>query len=441
MLKNGQNHGNKGKIAWVVPGPITEGSGGHNTIFRHADYLIKNGYTCDLYVKNEAEKSPKEIYNDICKWYGEIKADVSSDVEHLEKKYELAIATGWDTAEIVKKISSKEKLYFIQDYEPWFYGMGDKYLDAEKSYKYGFRNASIGKWLPIKLRNKFGIDVSPFSFGARLDIYHRDESIKKENAICFIYQPAKARRCADWGIEALKIVHKLKPEVKIYLYGSPKMVINKENVQHLGIIKTEECNKLYNKCKVGLCLSSSNPSRIPFEMMAAGLPVVDLYLENNLYDFPEEGCLLAEPNPKAIAAAILRILDDAELRKKLSEGGENYMKEYSQDRELQEFKNIIDKIINNESIGENRYDRKYKRVPVGPIEYDEDLNEWEMMATDNNVELELRNQINELNVRIGEYDAALNKMTADFKTISDSTAFKIGKKITWLPHKIMSKLG
>ena len=78
------------------------------------------------------------------------------------------------------------------------------------------------------------------------------------------------------GIEALGIVKFLRPDVKIYLYGSNI----KGNVwfehENLGIIPLEKCNALYNKCEVGLCISSSNPSRIPFEMMAAGLPVVDL---------------------------------------------------------------------------------------------------------------------------------------------------------------------
>ena len=74
--------------------------------------------------------------------------------------------------------------------------------------------------------------------------------------------------------------------------------------KNLNIIPITKCNELYNKCKVGVCMSASNPSRIPFEMMAAGLPVVELYKENNIYDMPDEGVLLARPTPEAIASAI-----------------------------------------------------------------------------------------------------------------------------------------
>lgn len=68
--------------------------------------------------------------------------------------------------------------------------------------------------------------------------------------------------------------------------------------KNLNIIPIKECNELYNKCKVGICMSASNPSRIPFEMMSAGLPVVELYKENNIYDLPDEGVLLGTTNTR-----------------------------------------------------------------------------------------------------------------------------------------------
>ena len=79
--------------------------------------------------------------------------------------------------------------------------------------------------------------------------------------------------------------------------------------QNLNIIPIEKCNELYNRCKVGVCMSASNPSRIPFEMMAAGLPVVEMYKENNIYDMPDGGVLLARTTPEAIASAIIYLVD------------------------------------------------------------------------------------------------------------------------------------
>lgn len=156
-------------------------------------------------------------------------------------------------------------------------------------------------------------------------MFIKTRQCKKENAICFIFQPEKARRCSNIGIKALILVKKLRPDVKIYLYGSDADIKLDVEMENLHIMPIEKCNELYNKCKVGLCMSSSNPSRIPFEMMASGLPVVDLYRENNLYDIPDDGVLLADTSPEAVASAIIKILDDEKLQKQLSNAGYKFM--------------------------------------------------------------------------------------------------------------------
>ena len=90
-------------------------------------------------------------------------------------------------------------------------------------------------------------------------------------------------------------------------------------------------------------MSASNPSRMPFEMMAAGLPVVELYHENNLYDLPEDGCLLAEPCPEALATALIKILEDEQLQKEMGAAGSKYMKDYPLEKGYQQFIEIIDR--------------------------------------------------------------------------------------------------
>ena len=55
---------------------------------------------------------------------------------------------------------------------------------------------------------------------------------------------------------------------------------------------------------------------------------MELYHENNLYDLPENGCLLAEPNSEAIATAILNIFADEKLQRQMSAAGYKYMQDY-----------------------------------------------------------------------------------------------------------------
>ena len=166
------------------------------------------------------------------------------------------------------------------------------------------------------------------------------------------------------GIEALGIVKYLRPDVKIYLYGSRE----KGNVwfehENLGIISLEKCNELYNKCSIGLCISSSNPSRIPFEMMAAGLPVVELYMENNLYDMPQEAVLLAHYTPESMAEAIIRILDDPNLQRKMSAAGMEYMRDKDLDKGFEQFLDGVNKVLENMVSPMHFFEKMYTKSPV-----------------------------------------------------------------------------
>ncbi len=330
----------KKKIAWVMPHP-GKGSGGHRTIIQNVNALIRAGYECDIFVEEDGVSTPEMVRQKINEWYEPCTAGVFVGF-NIQKEYDIMFATGWQTVEFVRKLPAKKKGYFIQDYEPWFFPMGDQYLMTENSYKYGFLPVTIGKWLAHKMATEFNTPAEYFDFGADLNVYKPLENVEKENAICYVYQPEKPRRCDYIGLQALKLIKAMRPDVKIYLYGSE---INARPIEfeceNLHIIPVEECNQLYNKCKVGLCMSASNPSRIPFEMMAAGLPVVELYKENNIYDLPDGGVLLADTTPEAIASSVVYLLEHPEEAEKMAKFGVAYMKEYPLERGFGQIVNVV----------------------------------------------------------------------------------------------------
>ncbi len=357
----------KKKIAWIIPYPI-KGSGGHRTIVQNANALVKEGYECDLYVDEDYISTSESMKNRIIDYFDECLCDVYVGVK-FRKKYDLVFAThAILTTDFTAQCECENKGYFIQDFEPWFMPMGDLYLSMERSYKYNFKGASIGRWLAYKIKNEYGSEVKYFNFCADLNIYKPLKDVERENAICFIFQPEKPRRCHELGLKALKLVKHLRPDIKIYLYGSkPEFTIEFE-CENLHIIPITECNKLYNKCKAGLCISASNPSRIPFEMMAAGLPVVDLYRENNLYDMPDDGILLADSTPEAIATALIKIIDDEKLAAKMSKNGIEYMKNYPLEKGFNQFLEIVESMFDGEFKNEAPIEKIYNKEPVMPSE-------------------------------------------------------------------------
>ncbi len=354
----------KTKIAWVMPHP-GKGSGGHRTIIQNVNALIRAGYECDIFVEEDGVSTPQMVKNKINEWYEPCTAGVYVGF-NLQKEYDLMFATGWQTIDFVRKLPAKKKAYFIQDFEPWFFPMGDQYIITENSYRYNFMPVTIGKWLAHKMKEEFESSAEYFDFGADTKVYKPLKDIKKENAICFVYQPEKPRRCDFIGLKALKLVKAMRPDVKIYLYGSNIEASFDFECENLHIIPVEKCNELYNRCKVGVCMSASNPSRIPFEMMAAGLPVVELYKENNIYDMPDGGVLLAEPTPEAIASAIVDLLDHPEERKKMSEFGQAFMKDYPLKKGFEQFTKAVKDMLETDYNNAPEIKALYNKKPFTP---------------------------------------------------------------------------
>ncbi|NPC57188.1 rhamnosyltransferase WsaF family glycosyltransferase [Caenimonas soli] len=334
-------------IAWLVPSLI-EGSGGHRTILQNASYLEQFGHSTTLYLENDSAIRASENGADtIRRLFGYEFSDVRvgwNDVQPAD----LVFATIWYSAAIVRNLAFPcRRAYFVQDWEASFNAVGDTYLFAENSYRYGLVPITIGNWLAREIEHRFAVTGFSFDFCADTSIYHPIPNVRRERAICFICQPEKPRRGARLGIEALGIVKHLMPDVKIYLYGSSSVPHLWFDATHLGLMNLHECNALYNRSAVGLCISSTNPSRIPFEMMAAGLPLVELHRENTLYDLPEGAALLCDQTAESIAEGLLHLLRNDSAREIMSAKAVDFMNSRGQEVGFRQFASAVDWILTN----------------------------------------------------------------------------------------------
>ncbi|MEK5206056.1 glycosyltransferase family 4 protein [Psychrobacillus sp. FSL H8-0510] len=352
------------KIAWLVPYPI-EGSGGISNIFYNMNYLSSKGFECHAYVENpDGKKNDKELRMHIENYFGAISGEIFAGF-NVKHKYDLIFATAWYTAKIVRDLNQDcKKAYFVQDFEAYFNPMGEGYLLAENSYTYGLKAVTIGKWLTNKLNSEYNNDSKYFDFCADTSIYYPMPTVRKEKAVCFVYQPDKPRRSSAMGIEALGIVKHRLPDVKIYLFGSELRHHVWFPHEVLPLQTYNQLSELYNKCQVGFCISSSNPSRIPFEMMATGLPVVDIYRENNLYDLPDGGVSLAYQTPESLAEAIIQILVDEDKREEMSKFGVEYMKDKTLEYGYQQFYENVIRILNDDEDTNIEINKLYNKEPI-----------------------------------------------------------------------------
>jgi predicted HAD superfamily hydrolase len=295
------------KISIFTPPPIA-GSGGHRTIYNLAKGLSREGFDVHLMLEN--------VNNDL--WYVEEQLQGKNITLHKEWyagiQPSVAIATIAHSANYVKNFFPKSLgAYFVQDYEAEFNPLSDGYIRDQNSYASGLAPICIGHWLPHILKKQFGVRSAYGGLGVDTSIYHRLEGVKKKDTVAFLYQPEKWRRMPETCIAALSIVKQMRPQTEIVLYGSNIQTNLPFEADQRGLIHDlSELNYLYNEASVGLCLSLTNPSRIPIEYMAAGCVPVDLYRYNNLFDNTNGASLLAYQSPRSIAEAVIFLLDNKE---------------------------------------------------------------------------------------------------------------------------------
>lgn len=334
------------KIAWVVPSPL-KGSGGLGVIYSRIQLLIDNGYEVHTYLDDN--RPPNVLSGVLTEYYGRCESIVHSGWE-ITKKFDLVFATIWNSPRIINTLSNVgAKAYFVQDYEPMFHPIGDNYLTAEYSYRYGLKPVVYTRWLLHKLTSMYGTPCYHFDFCIDHDIYFQMPKVNKEFAICYMYQPEKPRRCGDIGVKALEMLKKEFPDITLYLYGNNAKTPLPFEYVDLGILKPNQLNELYNKCIAGLSISASNPSLIPFEMMGVGLPVVDIYRENNLYDFPDSAVLLANPTPQGIKNSLALLLTDKSRIDSMTIAGHQFMKHRNAEWEESHFLDIVERLISGEA--------------------------------------------------------------------------------------------
>jgi glycosyltransferase involved in cell wall biosynthesis len=339
--------GNSGglRIAWVIPQPF-EASGGHRNIFRAIRYLSEFGHSCSLHVlpDNHRFSRGEEIREFITNEFFDIKADeVFHGVDNISD-CDILVCTYWTTAYVLRDNSHKAplKVYFLQDYEPMFFPMGTDFVRACETYRFGFYPITSGPWPLLMLEKEWGITRGTFfRFPLERSIYYAEERTKLPGhrpRVVFFARPDMPRRCYPLGVAALEIVKRERPEVEVVLYGDKSEKFQHVPFEFVNVGMTPDIadlGDLYRSADVGVCFSTTNPSLVPFEMMACGLPVVDLDVNGNEVSYGgRDNCVLAAASPRDIADKICAVLDNPALAQGLRERGIRYAAEFPSEIEM-----------------------------------------------------------------------------------------------------------
>ncbi len=253
--------------------PAVSHEGGPSTLFRIINYLGKKDYKNRVYFY-DVYRTDHQYHESILRQYYGFDGPVFRLLDGMQDAH-ATVATSWATAYPVFNASAAGKrFYFVQDFEPLFHPVGSLSALAENTYKMGFHAITAGAWLAQKLRAEYAMQANHFEFGCDTSRY-RWVAGSRRTGVAFYARSETPRRAVELGIMALEILSNRRPGIELHLYGNKLGRLPFPFIDH-GRVSPDQLNAIYNRCRAGLCLSLTNPSLVPFEMLASGcVPVVN----------------------------------------------------------------------------------------------------------------------------------------------------------------------
>tara|TARA_B100000674_G_scaffold261392_1_gene215622 strand:- start:2890 stop:6342 length:3453 start_codon:yes stop_codon:yes gene_type:complete len=322
-------------IHWVIPN-FTPGLGGHMTIFRTIEFLERFGHQCTIWVHSEIKGDKPSRLSSLHKrvidqYFIPLKTDQVYMLGNSQDDLDLVcgdivIATDrMSSYPVLGMRKFQRRFYFVQDYEPYFFARGSSSILTEQSYasKNNFSCICASPWLRMKME-EFGNSAISFPLAVDHSVYHTNNDQKRSKyAIAFYVRRSTPRRLYELGLLALRALFDLGDYFEVITFGEkdlPDLGIPVK-VTHAGILDANALATLYRQCTIGFVLSGTNYSLVPNEMMACGLPVVDIDAEHTRVSYQPDTAVLAEATPAGLAAALSRLLNDATFREDAADSG------------------------------------------------------------------------------------------------------------------------
>ena len=314
------------RIALVVP-PWRRGSGGHNTLFQLLSRLERRGHVCSVWLADPHGEARAvragELRGQVNEWFAPFEGPVFHGFADWHGA-DVAVATGWQTVHPTLLLDGcRARAYLVNDHEPEFFGTSTERVLAQDTYRHGLHCIAASPWLRDLLVERYGASADAFTLGVDHAVYAPAPGVaRRRDTVVYYARHSTARRAVPIGLMALAELHRRRPDLRIVLFGADKRVPASFPHEHAGVLTPPQLARLYAEATVGLCLSLTNFSLMPKEMLACGLPCVELAGVSAESIFGADGPLALAPlDPARLADALERLLDDRDERERRARDG------------------------------------------------------------------------------------------------------------------------
>jgi glycosyltransferase involved in cell wall biosynthesis len=201
------------------------------------------------------------------------------------------------------------------------------------SYRPEFRYMTISAWNRERLR-ELGLDAELIPPGIDLDTFRPRPEIARREDMVLALGRSNPLKNLPLTLDAYRALAQPRPE--LCLFGIEPELATDPGMRYVRSPSDEQVNELFCQASVFVQTSTHEGFALPpLEAMAAGAVVVCTDAHGNR-DFCVDGvnCLMPDPNPRAVAAALARLLGDPELRARLGRAGIETAADYAWERRI-----------------------------------------------------------------------------------------------------------
>jgi len=339
------------RIVFLLPGPGCSPVGGFKVVYEYANWLAARGAQVSvIHPARLALDLPFAAYPRLAlryairrvnqkyrpdSWFDihpavRLKWTPSLHPRHVPDA-DIVVATAWETAEWAAAYPATKGVghYLIQHLETWS-GAKDQVMST---WRLPLRKVVIARWLQDIARGQGeaalyipnGLDFSAFG----QDVAAGDRNAKN---LLMLYHLRDWKGSAD-GLAAVARVRESIPDIHLTLFGIyPRPEGLPAGIDYHQSPSQPLLRRLYNEAAIFIAPSWVEGWGLPpAEAMMSGCCVVATDIGGHReYAVPDETALLSPPRePQALAANILRAVEDRELRLRVAESGRRHIQQFT----------------------------------------------------------------------------------------------------------------
>jgi GT2 family glycosyltransferase/glycosyltransferase involved in cell wall biosynthesis len=313
--------------------------GGHRDIFEHLNRLAARGHDVSLYTLGEPPQwfalcVPVHSFEDY-----EALGDALAEVDAIK------VATWWMTAAPVWRASIPRGIpvYFVQDIETSYYPDHERARHAVlDSYRPEFRYMTISSWNRERLR-ELDLDAELIPPGIDLETFRPRPDVRRREDMVLALGRTNPLKNLPLTLAGWRSLSRPRPE--LCLFGiEPELA--QDGVRYVDTPSDEQVNELFCQATVFVQTSVHEGFALPpLEAMATGAAVVCTDAHGNR-DFCVDGvnCLMPEPTPAAVGAALARLLGDPGLRQELGRAGIETAEDYAWEKRIDALERFFERV-------------------------------------------------------------------------------------------------